>query len=86
MSGHGCIEEGQTGTRGQEPQQLLTPARGHKRILHLIPMSEVKQLTLSESTPMPIDYATRLSEKITGSAGLSCRSDIRAEERKGSNQ
>lgn len=33
-----------------------------KGILHLIQMNEVKELTLSASTPMPTDYATRLSK------------------------
>ncbi|MBM3755188.1 MAG: c-type cytochrome [Acidobacteria bacterium] len=32
-----------------------------KGVLHLIRMNDVKQLTLSASTPMPTDYAKRLS-------------------------
>ena len=58
-----------------------------KGILHLIQMSEVKQLTLSESTPMPTDYATRLSkEELRDLLAYLAVQDIRAEERKGSNQ
>ena len=58
-----------------------------KGILHLIQMSEVKQLTLSESTPMPTDYATRLSkEELRDLLAYLAVQDIRAEERKVSKQ
>jgi putative heme-binding domain-containing protein len=58
-----------------------------KGILHLIQMSEVKQLTLSPSTAMPVDYATRLSkDELRDLLAYLAAQDVRAEERKDSNQ
>jgi putative heme-binding domain-containing protein len=51
-------------------------------VLHLLRMSDVKQLTLSESTPMPTDYATRLShEELRDLLAYLATQDTRAEER-----
>jgi hypothetical protein len=50
-------------------------------------MSDVKQLTLSASTAMPVDYATRLSkEELRDLLAYLAAQDIRAEERNGSNR
>jgi putative heme-binding domain-containing protein len=58
-----------------------------KGILHLIQMSEVKQLELSESTPMPTDYPTRLSkEELRDLLAYLAVQDIRAGEAKESNR
>ena len=54
-----------------------------KGILHLISMSDVKQLTLSASTPMPLDYGTRLSkDELRDLLAYLAGQDTRAEERK----
>ena len=58
-----------------------------KGILHLIQMSDVKQLTLSASTPMPTDFATRLSkDELRDLLAYLAAQDIRGDERKRSNQ
>jgi putative heme-binding domain-containing protein len=58
-----------------------------KGILHLIQMSDVKQLTLSESSPMPTGYATRLTrEELRDLLAYLAVQDIRAEEGKESNR
>jgi hypothetical protein len=58
-----------------------------KGILHLIQMNDVKQLTLSASTPMPTDYATRLSkDELRDLLAYLATQDIRAEDGKGSNR
>jgi putative heme-binding domain-containing protein len=55
--------------------------------LHLIQMSDVKQLTLSASTPMPTDFGTRLSkEEVRDLLAYLATQDIRAGERKESNR
>ena len=55
-----------------------------KGILHLIQMNDVKQLTLSASTPMPGDFATRLSrDELRDLLAYLAAQDIRAEETKG---
>ena len=52
-------------------------------ILHLIPMSDVKELTLSQSTPMPTDYGTRLSrDELRDLLAYLATLDTRATERK----
>ncbi|MFN3324733.1 MAG: c-type cytochrome [Bryobacteraceae bacterium] len=49
--------------------------------LHLIRMSDVKELTLSASTPMPTDYATRLSkDELRDLLAYLATQDIRAGE------
>jgi cytochrome c oxidase cbb3-type subunit III len=56
-------------------------------ILHLISMNDVKLLTLSASTPMPTDYATRLSkDELRDLLAYLAAQDLRAEERKGSKE
>ncbi len=58
-----------------------------KGILHLIDMSDVKELTLSASTPMPTDFATRLSkDELRDLLAYLASQDTRAEARKGSKQ
>jgi putative heme-binding domain-containing protein len=58
-----------------------------KGILHLIQMKDVKELTLSASTPMPTDFATRLSaEELRDLLAYLAGQDIRAEARKGGKQ
>ncbi len=48
--------------------------------LHLIQMNDVKQLTLSESTPMPTDFAKRLSrEELRDLLAYLAAQDIRKE-------
>lgn len=52
--------------------------------LHLIQMSDVKELTVSESTPMPTDYAKRLTGgELRDLLAYLAQQDIRAGERKG---
>lgn len=54
-------------------------------VLHLLQMSDVKQLTLSESTIMPTDYGKRLTrEELRDLLAYLATLDSRAEERKGS--
>lgn len=56
-----------------------------KGVLHLIDMKDVKSLTLSESTPMPTDYKTRLSkDELRDLLAYLAAQDARAEDRKGS--
>lgn len=56
-----------------------------KGILHLLQMNDVKQLTLSASTPMPLDYATRLSkEELRDLLAYLGTQDIRGDEKRGS--
>jgi putative heme-binding domain-containing protein len=58
-----------------------------KGILHLIEMNDVKQLTLSASTPMPTDYAKRLSkDELRDLLAYLAAQDLRAEERKETNR
>jgi putative heme-binding domain-containing protein len=58
-----------------------------KGILHLIQMSDVKHLTLSASTPMPTDYATRLSKnELRDLLAYLAAQDIRTGEKKGAKQ
>lgn len=58
-----------------------------KGVLHLIRMSEVKELTLSASTPMPTDFATRLSsDELRDLLAYLASQDTRAEARKGLKQ
>ncbi len=53
--------------------------------LHLISMADVKQMTISETTPMPTDYGTRLSRaELRDLLAYLAAQDIRAGERKGS--
>lgn len=53
--------------------------------LHLIHMADVKQMTISETTPMPTDYGTRLSRaELRDLLAYLAAQDIRAGERKGS--
>jgi cytochrome c oxidase cbb3-type subunit 3 len=55
-----------------------------KGILHLIQMSDVKELTLSASTPMPTDFAKRLSkDELRDLLAYLANQDTRAEARKG---
>jgi putative heme-binding domain-containing protein len=54
-----------------------------KGALHLIQMNDVKRLTVSASTPMPTDYATRLSkDELRDLLAYLAAQDLRAEERK----
>ena len=56
-----------------------------KGVLHLIEMNDVKQLTLSASTPMPTDFAKRLSkEELRDLLAYLAAQDVRADEKKGS--
>ena len=56
-----------------------------KGVLHLLQMNDVKQLTLSETTSMPTDYATRLSRtELRDLLAYLAAQDIRLEEGKGS--
>jgi putative heme-binding domain-containing protein len=55
---NGKILEGVAKNRSNYSLQLVDA----KGTLHLIRMNDVKELTLSESTPMPTDYASRLSK------------------------
>ncbi len=56
-----------------------------KGVLHLLQMNDVKQLTLSETTSMPTDYATRLSRtELRDLLAYLATQDIRLEEGKGS--
>jgi len=56
-----------------------------KGVLHLIAMNDVKELTLTASTPMPTDYAKRLSrEELRDLLAYLAAQDTRADERKGS--
>jgi len=56
-----------------------------KGILHLISMTDVKELTLSASTPMPTDYGKRLSrEELRNLLAYLATLDIRAAAGKGS--
>jgi cytochrome c oxidase cbb3-type subunit 3 len=58
-----------------------------KGILHLIQMTDVKKLILSASTPMPTDYATRLTkDELRDLLAYLAAQDLRAEEEKGSNR
>lgn len=58
-----------------------------KGVLHLIQMNDVKQLTLSASTPMPTDFAKRLSkEELRDLLAYLATQDLRAGEPKGSKQ
>jgi len=58
-----------------------------KGILHLIPMSDVKKLTLSASTSMPGDYLKRLTkDELRDLLAYLAAQDLRAEVEKGSNQ
>jgi len=58
-----------------------------KGTLHLIQMNDVKELTLSASTPMPTDFATRLSkEELRDLLAYLAAQDIRAGEKKAANQ
>lgn len=55
--------------------------------LHLIEMNDVARLTLSASTPMPTDFAKRLSRaELRDLLAYLATQDIRASERKGSKQ
>jgi cytochrome c oxidase cbb3-type subunit 3 len=55
-----------------------------KGTLHLIQMSDVKELTLSASTPMPTDFAKRLSkDELRDLLAYLANQDTRAEARKG---
>ena len=54
---NGQMLEGVAKNRSNYSLQLVDT----KGILHLISMTDVKELTLSESTPMPTDYGKRLS-------------------------
>lgn len=52
--------------------------------LHLVQMSDVKELTVSETTPMPTDYAKRLTrEELRDLLAYLAKQDIRAGETKG---
>lgn len=58
-----------------------------KGTLHLINMSDVKELELTESTPMPTDYAKRLSrEELRDLLAYLAAQDIRANDRKEANR
>ena len=56
-------------------------------VLHLLQMNDVKSLTLSASTPMPTDFATRLSKaELRDLLAYLAAQDTRAADAKGSPQ